>query len=193
MSWLESLINFLNANNGTITAIATVILAYITWRYVRLMKKYVQLTQENVRLTQDILEANNKPELLVFLFPAEGFEYSINLCIQNIGTGFASNVNFTGDLSFEPLYQNLPLKHMGIFKNGIDNLPPGKKIEIPLFHTQKIPQKSLNIAVTYTDSRKNKYTEAFLLEFNKWIGFRQIQSNSFQKIASTLEDIRRKL
>ena len=174
-----SFVEIMNASGVIITALATAILAFITWRY--------------VLLTRRMLEANNKPELLVFLFPAEGFEYSINLCIQNIGTGFASNVKFTGDLSFQPLYQNLPLKHMGIFKNGIDNLPPGKKIEIPLFHTQKIPQKSLNITVTYTDSMKNKYTEAFLLEFNKWIGFRRFQSNSFQKIASSLEGIRQKL
>lgn len=177
-----SFLGILNAGGVIITALATAILAFITWRY--------------VLLTRKMLEANNKPEILIFLFPSEGSAYSINLCIQNIGTGFASNVKFTGDLSFKSLYYNLPLKHMGIFKNGIDYLPPGRNIEMPLFHTQsipKMPKKSLNITVTYTDSMEIKYKEAFVLEFNKWIGFRQIQKNSLDKIASVLDDISRKL
>ena len=51
MSWLEFVNNFLNANNGTITTIATVILAIITFWY--------------ARLTRGILKASNKPEILV--------------------------------------------------------------------------------------------------------------------------------
>ena len=66
-SWLDSVINFLNSNNGIITALATALLAYITWRYVRLMKTYVQLTQENVQLTQEIVENSYKPEVVVRL------------------------------------------------------------------------------------------------------------------------------
>ena len=68
ISWLTAFIGFLNSNNGIITARATVLLAYIIWRYVRLMKTYVQLTQENVQLTQEIVENSYKPEVVARLY-----------------------------------------------------------------------------------------------------------------------------
>ena len=66
-----------------VTAAATVVLA--------------KITREYVRLTQDILQATNKPKVILFLRHSR---YSISLCVQNIGTGYASDVEFGGDLSF---------------------------------------------------------------------------------------------
>ncbi|MDE0688956.1 MAG: hypothetical protein OXI61_12370 [Candidatus Poribacteria bacterium] len=123
-----------------VTAAATVVLGLITWRY--------------VRLTREILKATNKPEILIFLHPADRFP-SINLCIQNIGTGFASKIMFTGDLAFRPTtLHSIPLKDIGIFKNGIDYLGPEKKLEIPLFYTQ-------HGWVTRTTNQYNCYLQRF--------------------------------
>lgn len=97
MSVFGSLIKFLNDNNGTITLLATVIvasttivLAIITWWY--------------AKTTDRMLKAGNTPEILLYLFPSETYSRRINLCIQNIGTGFASDINFRG----EDLHLNRP-------------------------------------------------------------------------------------
>ena len=88
MSWII-------ASSAIVTALATVVLAIITWRY--------------VRLTKEILKTSDKPEILIFLFPNEKSLYRIDLCIQNIGTGFASDVKFTGDLSFRS-FRKIPCR-----------------------------------------------------------------------------------
>ncbi len=150
---IENVSTIVIAVSAIVTAAATVILAKITSRY--------------AKTTDDILKANDKPEILIFLFPDERSAYSINLCIQNIGTGFASDVKFDGDLSFKPApYYNLALKEIGIFKNGVNYLPPGKKIEIFLFQTSVIPNlsvKSLNISVSYADPIEKRHEESFFL------------------------------
>ena len=120
-SWLDSTINFLNENNGIITAIATTLLAYITWRYVRLMKKYVQLTQENVRLTRDMQEASYKPEVVVRLLrkgvrsvqvaPTEiTHNPTVILSVKNVGPGVARKIKFQGDLSVQSYKGEDPLE-----------------------------------------------------------------------------------
>ena len=63
-------------------------------------RRYVHLTREYVRLTNEILKATNKPEVIMFLRQTR---FAINLCIQNIGTGYASDITFTGDFSFNVL------------------------------------------------------------------------------------------
>ena len=77
MSWIIAIATI-------VTAAATVILA--------------KITREYVRLTQDILQTTNKPKVILFLRHSHS---SISLCVQNIGTGYASDVEFGGDLSFK--------------------------------------------------------------------------------------------
>ena len=96
ISWLTAFIEFLNSNNGIITALATALLAYITWRYVRLMKTYVQLTQEMV-------ENSYRPEVVVRLLrsgtrsveiePAYTMDKPIIiLSVKNVGPGIAYKI-----------------------------------------------------------------------------------------------------
>ena len=136
ISWLTAFIEFLNSNNGIITALATALLAYITWRYVRLMKTYVQLTQENVQLTQEILKATNKPEVILYLSPEVG---TMNLCIENIGVGYASNIKFTVDYPPNQLSPSgVKFENSDICKNGIDYLGREHKEKVLLFFLDDI-------------------------------------------------------
>ena len=165
-----------------VTAVATVVLVGVTIWY--------------AHTTREILKATNKPEILIFLYPSEFHPSLVNLCIQNIGTGFASKIVFSGDdLSFSPPlgFQEIPLNEMSIFKNDIDYLGPGKKIEIPLFSAfgaENLPQKSLKITVTYKELPKG---ETFDLEFTKWAGFYQDEppivsaAESLKSIASEIQ------
>lgn len=193
-SWLDALINFLNSNNGTVTtiativiAIATVVLAIITWRY--------------AKTTNEMLKASDRPEILIYLFPSEGYSRRINLCIHNIGTGFASDIEFGGDdLAFIPPLplQRLPLKDLSIFKYGIDYLAPGRKIEIELFITHGMgdaARKTLEISVNYKDSRKKKQRKSFFLDLSKWVNFHQDETpaakaaESLKKISSEIGSV----
>lgn len=189
-SWL---IELLEANNNAIiafsaliTAIATGVLAVITYLY--------------AKTTREILKASNKPEILIFLFPDETHPYCVNLCIENIGTGFAHKIYFAGDLSFVPMLPHgwKPLSENGILKNGIDYLPPGKKVEIFLFMTNTMEQsfspgmltiseESLDITVTYRDSVNTEHEKNFQLEFNQWDRYGLSENNPIADIADTLK------
>ena len=181
ISWLTAFIGFLNSNNGTITAIATVILAYITWRYVRLMKTYVQLTQENVQLTQEMVENSYKPEVVVLLL-REG-ERSVQtaptqwtdkrtmiLSIKNVGPGVARKIKFEGDFSFRSYGGDLPLKSINFLANGIDRLIPGEERRSNSFITgdpsDDSNQSQVKITGTWEDVKGKKYCEDFCLNFH---------------------------
>lgn len=196
MSWL---IELLEANNGAIiafsaliTAIATGVLAVITYWY--------------AKMTRKILKASNKPEILVSLVPHEIYTNSIYLCIQNVGTGFATDIKLTCIPSFDPLLPgNRSLEEFGIFKQGIDYLGPGNKVQIFLFWTHclpKLPTQSLTITVNYKDCEPKNGIK-FLLDFTMWEGVGQqftqlepiaeIEKVLKGDIAEALKGIERKL
>lgn len=134
--WLESVIDFLNSNNGMITALATVVLAVITGVYVYLMKTYVRLTKKNVQMAQEMLENSYKPEVVLRLLyhrptsvrvaPTETTQKSmIILSVKNVGPGVAYKIKFEGDLSFKPYEKGATLQRVNFLVNGIDQLVPG--------------------------------------------------------------------
>ena len=143
ISWLTAFIEFLNSNNGIITALATALLAYITCRYVRLMKTYVQLTEKNVQMTQETVENSYKPEIVLRLLrkgtrsvriaPTEFTEKStFILSVKNVGPGIAYKIKFQGNLSFQPYKSEYhkseySLKSINFLRNGIDQLVAGEE------------------------------------------------------------------
>ena len=178
ISWLTAFIEFLNSNNGIITALATALLAYTTGLYVRLMKKYVQLTQENVQLTQEMVENSYKPEVVVRLLhegvrsvqtAATEFtdKRTIILSIKNVGPGVARKIKFEGDLPFRSYEGDLPLKNINFLVNGIDRLVPGEERRSKSFLTGD-PSDDPNYTITGTweDLKGKKYCEGFCLNFD---------------------------
>ena len=81
----------------------------------------VVLTSVYVYLTGRILKSTNCPEILVYLRPSETYFHCLNLCVENVGTGLARDIKFTGNLSFAPDH-DLPLEKIGFIKKGIDYL-----------------------------------------------------------------------
>lgn len=179
-SWLVSVINFLNDNSGAITALATVLLAYITWRYVKLMKTYVQLTQENVQMTQEMVENSYKPEVVVRLL-REGVrsvqiaatEYTdkptMILSIKNVGPGVAHKIKFEGEFSFRSYKDDEPLKSINFLANGIDRLAPSEERRSNTVFTGDSSgdpnQSQVMIVGTWEDVKGKKYCEDFYLNF----------------------------
>ena len=118
ISWSDWIV----AASAFITAGATVVLAIITWRY--------------VRLTRKMLENSYKPEIVLRLLRTsrthtykEGTETWINPLIveaKNIGPGVARKVTFEGHRAFNPhKIDEPPLKRVYFLNDGIDRLLPG--------------------------------------------------------------------
>jgi len=188
----ENISTIVSAVSPLLTAFATVVLVGVTAWY--------------AHLTKQILKATNKPDILVSLVPHEIYTNSIYLCVQNIGTGPARNIKLIYDGSFVPMLPGTkPLEEFGIFKEGIDYLGPGNKIQIFLFWTHclsNLPTQSLNIIVKYKGC-KPKGGEPFLLDFNVWEGVGQqftqlepiaeIEKIMREDIAKTLRGIEQQL
>ena len=180
ISWLTAFIGFLNSNNGIITALATALLAYITWRYVRLMKIYVQLTQENVQLTQEIVESSYRPEVVICLLYKDTTNVRIGpteyrgasmliLSLKNLGPGVARKVKFEGDLSFSPYEDRFPISSVSFLKNGIDRLVPGEERRSDQYFIADPSgdpnQLQVTITGTWEDLKGKEYCEDFRLNF----------------------------
>ena len=179
MSWLVSIIGFLNSNSGAITAGATVILVGITCWY--------------VILTKDILKASNKPQIILYLHHEGG---DVSLCVQNIGTGYASDITFEGNLfSFIPKRPGeKALKELEPYNSGINYLGPGYKIETFLFsgaQALRLPRESLNAVVSYKDSTDTKEKKPFAFEFGNWENTSQFVSPQIDDTANKLGRIAR--
>ena len=151
MSWIIAIATI-------VTAAATVVLA--------------KITREYVRLTQDILQATNKPKVILFLRYSH---LSISLCVQNIGTGYASDVEFGGDLSFKPVDQygreGKALKDIEPFKSGINFLGAGHKIDTFLCDARDVrdlEKRSFKMLVSYKDSADKTFKQLFPFDLGNW-------------------------
>ena len=139
---------------------ATIVLAIITGRY--------------VRLTDSLLKATYKPQIFVslryevFVSPTgAGALCWQNICVKNIGVGPARKVEFGGDLSFKT-EKSISLQDIGFIKNGIDALAPGqeqsKRVLLELMSHEEYPP--VLITVAYKDSMGGDYNDEFTLNFN---------------------------
>lgn len=158
---------WLNSNSGAITAFATAVLVIVTTIY--------------VIFTYWILRATNKPEITVYLRPHEAQPNVVILWIENVGTGVARKLRFTGDLSLG--FQSItPIKEIGFLKCGIDVLGPGQKIDHCLGNIQHNPEAleraPFELTVTYSPSwwwRPSK--RIFNLNFHEFIGVAKLGSS----------------
>ena len=179
---IENISTIVIAASAVVTAGATLVLAFITRRY--------------VRLTNEILKATNKPEVILFLNLNSAA--STMLHVQNIGTGYASDVTFTGDLSFKPTVPgDKSLKETEPFKSGIKYLGPGQKIESLLFileHAGSVPVHSFTIGVSYRDSANTLHKNSFRFDIGNWMSnSRQFIHPQTDEIEHTLKNINQNL
>ena len=160
ISWLETLIKILNDNSGAITAVTTIVLAIITWRY--------------VRLTDSLLKATYKPEIVVYphLYRKPNTSitvYGVDICVENVGSGVARQVVFGGDVCYK-IGKYSRLNSADFIRNGIDTLAPGQKKEHNLtLLTGLGNEEQLEPAVmtvTYKDSMNGDHDGEFTLDFN---------------------------
>ena len=182
---------------AVITAVATTVLVFIT-------RKYVKATEQYARTADKMLRIANTPEVQVVLTSrSQAYNiWTIDLCVQNIGTGFAYDIKFSGDLlSLHPQRSNEPLSEYPIIKNGISFLGPGKRYQIPIIWKSEkldIPEGTFDVGVTYKDSAQEELDGKFRINFTQYEGYTQMGDpsidnidTSLQRIAQTLWEIKK--
>ena len=107
-------IDWLNANDGAIIGIVTAVLVGITGYY--------------AYLTRRLLKANDTPEIAISLRPHEAHITLVMLCIENIGTGAARNLQFATNPASIPCL-DIPFEKIGFLESGIAYFEPGRRIE----------------------------------------------------------------
>ena len=173
---------------AVVMAIATVGLFIVTRQYAKATKRYAETTEKALKVA-------DTPDIKVYLSQSSSGAtvYTLDLCIHNIGTGFAYDVEFRGKLlSLQPQFGNIPLDAYSIMLYGISHLAPGKQCRITLYfqYEQKdLPQGTFDIVVSYMSSAGEKLESTFDLDFNKVEEYPQIADPSLHSIASSLRYI----
>lgn len=174
------IIEWLNANSGAIIGIAAIV-------FIGVISYYVYLTWR-------LLKANNTPEIVVSLRPHQAHVQLVLLCIENIGTGAAYDLQFTTNPTSIPNL-DVPFEKIGFLKSGIAYFEPGRKIEQFIASvTNKfddLKQMPFEVSLTYTDSVNQKHKRAFQLDFGVNEGFSQIDKPPLFEIAKATRDIQR--
>lgn len=105
---------------------------------------------------------SGKPNVVVFLRPNDIHLNLFMLCIENVGTGPAYNVEFDTDLSFKP-DGNIPLEDIGFLNKGITYLGPGEKIEHFLVSSignlENLVKTPIEMSITYWDAYRDSKTD----------------------------------
>ena len=158
---MEKIIIWLNAFSSVIIGIATVVLAIITCRYVRVTKHIL----EESRLMR--LEAH-KPEIAVSLHRYKTRDYQATIRVENIGTGPAHDVQVLTDRSVQ-IKGHTPLEQIGFLKRKIVYFGHGRHLESHPFGVD-LNQTPLEITVTYRDSAKRECERTFHLDFGELEG-----------------------
>ncbi len=166
---IENISTIVMAFSALATAGATIVLAVITRRY--------------VRLTREMLENSYKPEVLVRLLStgktyiyedgAETRKYPrLALIAKNVGPGVARNVKFEGHRSFNPIPEKIGvplLKRVYFLDDGIDCLLPGEELRsddnLLGFPSSDLNKFQVTITGTWEDSKGKKHWEDYHLNF----------------------------
>lgn len=175
--------------SACITVVATVVLAGITFWY--------------VQLTREILKASDTPEVRIFLAQTyQGYTYqgdytfTIDLCIENIGTGSARDIIFSGDFMSIRTQHDKALEEYADIKNGRRHLGSGRQIRIPLlfeYNQSDFPARIYKAIVDYKDSTGKEHCRGFDIDFAKIEDYSQFDDPSLHGIDITLQSIDRHL
>lgn len=189
---IEDISTIIIAFSAFVTTGTTIVLVIIT-------RKYVKATEQYARTADEMLRIANTPKVQVGLTSrSQSYNvWTIDFCVQNIGTGFAYDIKFLGDLpSLYPQVSDEPLSEYPIIKNGISFLGPGKRYQIPIIwgslesgSPETTGKRSFDVGVTYRDSTGTELKEKFRIDFTQYEGYTQMDDPSIDNIARSLQHI----
>ena len=169
------IIEWLALISGMIAIAAIVVLAIIGGWHLYSRRRLSKTAKESGNIRQ-----HEKPEIVVFLRPHASSVSWLMLCIENVGTEAAYNVQFRTGASQPAPFINPPsnlddvnfLEKNNLLQNGIGCFGHGQKIEQFLISLSgELPEESkypLQISVTYTDSRNHRYEHRYTFDFGEF-------------------------
>ena len=145
-----------------------------------------RIPKERLWKTANGPENIDKPEIVVFLCPHASCAQSLMLCIENIGTGAAHNVQFGIGASPAARFITSPnislLKKNNFLQKGINCFGPGRKIEQFLINlVEGLPEElkqPFQIFVTYRDSLNHTYEDEYALDLGDFESLVSIDSKA---------------
>lgn len=178
------IIEWITSNIGAIIiCIVVVLAAIISWR-IYLRKRMLQTPNSPQNIQNP--SAIDKPNVVVFLRPHATCVQCLMLCIENVGTETAYNIQFgTGSIPFlNSVSSNVSnvhfLKKNELLKKGLSCFGPGQKLEqFLIILNERLPEElkqPLQISVTYVDSKYNTIENRYSLDFTEFEGILQINS-----------------
>lgn len=199
MEIIKELIKWLNANNGSVTALltfATVVLTWFTvfanWQAVKEMK----LT----RLDQ------SSPNVVIYLDYDPKYS-AINLVVENAGSGTAFDIKLESYPSIEKIPdEKFPLCNSSLFTKGLSTLAPRYKTKV--FFVGYVQAGAIDeiyrIKVKYRDVNNNLHTGEFYLNIkdfegqltiieNKEVKLLKAMTKEIEKISQELKELRETL
>ena len=179
--------DWLNSNSAAITAIATVLLTFITGYY-------AFITLGLLRENREIRAAMNQPDLAIYATAHEGYINFLNLVVENVGPGAAYDVKLSTDQEFKT-DSDLDLRRLGLFRHTLGFFASGQKIEHFLTSMveswDELMSRPLEFQATYRDNKGKLYEKKFSINFAVFESLRRIGKQPLYSLADDLEKIQK--
>ena len=152
--------------------IIALIVAALAAGYTIYDRHQVRQSQKRTEESQKRLEKRlDSPKVVAFLRRDEVWKSCWIVCIENVGTGTAKNVQFQPSDPSLKTVSDISLGDIGFIKNGIDYFGSGQKYEFPINTImgeeawEKLMQTPLKITITYENSADEELVEYAHLDF----------------------------
>ncbi len=152
--------------------IIALIVAALAAGYTIYDRHQVRQSQKRTEESQKRLEKRlDSPKVVAFLRRDEVWKSCWIVCVENVGTGTAKNVQFQPSNPSLETVSEISLGDIGFIKNGIDYFGSGQKYEFPINTIRgeeawkELMQTPLEITITYANSADEELVEYAHLDF----------------------------
>ena len=152
--------------------ILALIVASLVAVYTIYDRHQVRQSQKRTEESQKRLEKRlDSPKVVAFLRRDEVWKSCWIVCVENVGTGTAKNVQFQPSDPSLKTVSDISLGDIGFIKNGIDYFGSGQKYEFPINTImgkeawKELMQTPLEITITYKNSVDEELVEYAHLDF----------------------------
>lgn len=181
---MEKMFDWINSNAAALSALTTVVLAFLTWRYVVLTGKLVNESSVSRR------EAT-RPAVSVSLVVHETSVNLMNLVVENTGTSAARDVRFKVDQPYFSSDGVVELAKVGIFAHGVPYFAPRQKFDFffatAIGQLDRLREAPIKINAQYADTRGERYTDDFVIDLSVLEGYSRVGDPPIQTIAESTE------
>jgi hypothetical protein len=145
--------------------------------------------------TRKTREAQTNPKISFSVIPRKEMISLLDVEIENIGMGPATNIQLKIRDVNNPISKLLV--EMGFFKYGINYLAPGKKVDSFLtsmnedFGHKKDAQ--INVEITYENANKKIFKDTFLVDMSLYENILQLGRPPLNEIAKNTSSIKKSI